>query len=93
MGAKPPLDPWNLLISGGFQAQRGADTPFWKENKIKPPPLGQIPEYAPETNIIIEEPIDAILSVPPVLTLLFAESISAWSNQGSVMCLLSILNQ
>ena len=26
-------------------------------------------------------------------TLLYAESISAWSNQGSVMCLLSILNQ
>ena len=27
------------------------------------------------------------------LTLLYAEFISAWSNQGSVMCLLSILNQ
>ena len=26
-------------------------------------------------------------------TLLYAESISAWSNQVSVMCLLSILNQ
>ena len=26
------------------------------------------------------------------LPLLYAESISAWSNQGSVMCLLSILN-
>ena len=26
-------------------------------------------------------------------TLLYAESISAWSNQGSVLCLLSILNQ
>ena len=26
-------------------------------------------------------------------TLLYAESISAWSNQGSVMCLLSILDQ
>ena len=24
---------------------------------------------------------------------LFADSISAWSNQGSVMCLVSILNQ
>ena len=28
-----------------------------------------------------------------LLPLLYAESISAWSNQGSVMCLLSILNQ
>ena len=26
-------------------------------------------------------------------TLLYVESTSAWSNQGSVMCLLSILNQ
>ena len=26
-------------------------------------------------------------------TLLYVESISVWSNQGSVMCLLSILNQ
>ena len=26
-------------------------------------------------------------------SLLYAESISAWSNLGSVMCLLSILNQ
>ena len=26
-------------------------------------------------------------------SLLYAESISAWSNQGSVMCLLSILKQ
>ena len=25
--------------------------------------------------------------------LLYAESISAWSNHGSIMCLLSILNQ
>ena len=24
---------------------------------------------------------------------LYADSISAWSNQGSIMCLLSILNQ
>ena len=34
-------------------------------------------------------------SVSPVEIqfLLYAESISAWSNQGSVMCLLSILNQ
>ena len=31
-----------------------------------------------------------IIGVNP---LLFAESISAWSNQGSVMCLLFILNQ
>ena len=30
--------------------------------------------------------------VPP-LTLLYAESISAWSNQGLVICLLSHLNQ
>ena len=29
----------------------------------------------------------------PLLRLLYAKSISAWSNQGSVMCLLSILNQ
>ena len=28
-----------------------------------------------------------------VVPLLYAESMSAWSNQGSVMCLLSILNQ
>ena len=27
------------------------------------------------------------------ISLLYTESISAWSNQGSVMCLLSILNQ
>ena len=27
MGAKPPLDQWNLLISGGFQAPTGADPP------------------------------------------------------------------
>ena len=27
------------------------------------------------------------------ITLLYAESISAWSNQGLVMCLVSILNQ
>ena len=27
-----------------------------------------------------------------LMTLLYAESISVWSNQGSVMCLLSILN-
>jgi len=33
-----------------------------------------------------------LLEIAP-LPLLNAESISAWSNQGSLMCLLSILNQ
>ena len=28
-----------------------------------------------------------------IIRILYAESISAWSNQGSVMCLLSILNK
>ena len=28
-----------------------------------------------------------------LLSTLYADSISAWSNQGSVMCLLSILDQ
>ena len=28
-----------------------------------------------------------------MISLLYAESISAWSNQGSAMCLVSILNQ
>ena len=31
-----------------------------------------------------------VSNLPP---LLYAVSISAWSNQGSVMCLMSILNQ
>ena len=42
MGAEPLLDQWNLLISGGFQAQTGAE-----------PPPGQIPEYAPDYGIIL----------------------------------------
>ena len=32
--AMPPVDQWNLLISGGFQAQTGAEPPPWKEKKI-----------------------------------------------------------
>jgi len=36
------------LISGGFQAQTGAEPP-WKDKKNLSPPR-QIPEYAPDTN-------------------------------------------
>ena len=37
--------------------------------------------------------MDDTLTVPVCLTsLMYAESISAWSNQGSIMRLLSILN-
>ena len=49
MGAKPSLDQWNLLISGGFQAPTGAEPP-WKDKKVQAPP-GQIPEYAPGYSI------------------------------------------
>ena len=34
MEAKPPLDQWNLLISGGFHAPAGAEPPPGKK-KIK----------------------------------------------------------
>ena len=38
MEATPPLDQWNLLISGGFQAPTGAEpTPLEREKKFKPP--------------------------------------------------------
>ena len=46
MGAKHPLDQWNLLISEGFQAPTGAEPPLESEKNLSPPP-GQIPEYAP----------------------------------------------
>ena len=46
MVAKPPLDQWNLLISGSFQAPTGAAPPGKK--KMWDPPPGQIPEYAPK---------------------------------------------
>jgi len=46
IGAKPPLDLCNLLISGGFQAPTGAEPPL-ERKKCKPPP-GQIPEYTPD---------------------------------------------
>ena len=32
----PPLDQWNLMISGGFQAPTGAEPPPWKNKKCKP---------------------------------------------------------
>ena len=46
MGAKPPLDQWNLLILGGFQAPTGAEPLTGKRKNLSPPPE-QIPEYAP----------------------------------------------
>ena len=36
-GLSPPLDEWNLLISGGFQTPTGAEAPHWKDKKCKPP--------------------------------------------------------
>ena len=48
MGAKPSLDLCNLLISGGFQAPTGAESPPGKKKNVSPPPE-QIPEYAPGT--------------------------------------------
>jgi len=45
MGAKPPLDQCNLLISGGFQAPAGAEPrPPWKEKKLSTP----LDKYAPD---------------------------------------------
>jgi len=35
------------LISGGFQAPKGAEPPPWKEKKNLSSPPEQIPEYAP----------------------------------------------
>ena len=35
MGAKPPLDQLNLLISGGFHAPTDAEPP-WKEKSVSP---------------------------------------------------------
>ena len=37
IGAKPPLNQWNLLISGGFHAPTGAEPPL-ERKKFKPPP-------------------------------------------------------
>ena len=38
MGAKHPLDQWNRLISGGLQAQTGAEPPpLERENNLSPP--------------------------------------------------------
>ena len=40
MGAKPPLDLCNLLMSGGFQAPTGAEPgPSWYTIIGPPPPL------------------------------------------------------
>ena len=36
-GAKPPLDQWNLLNSGGFQAPTGDEPSPGKKKKCKPP--------------------------------------------------------
>ena len=47
-----------------------------------------------DSNIIYTSYIEyAIRYLLKNLSRLYAESISAWSNQGLVMCLLSILNQ
>ena len=46
MGAKHPLDQWNLWISGGFQAPTCAEPPPGKKKNLSPPP-GQIPDLAP----------------------------------------------
>ena len=57
MGAKAPLDQWNLLITGGFQAPTGAKPPpFEREKKFKPLPL-QIPEYTPDIHIQLRKNI------------------------------------
>jgi len=50
MGAKSPLDLCNLLISGGFQAQRVLSPPGKKKN-VSPP--GKIPEYAPDKSALL----------------------------------------
>ena len=70
-----------------------------------PDPYGLIPVYAPVfmsiwiNDLWFSFPNDLSNSNPEIhvihvlLSLYYAESISAWYNQGSVMCLLSILNQ
>ena len=48
MGLSSPLDQWNLLISGGFQAPTGAKHPPGKRKKFKLP----FPEYVPDSDMI-----------------------------------------
>ena len=56
MGAQPPLDQWNLWITGVFQAPTCAEPPPVKKKSLSPP--GQIPEYAPGWNFAQPEVIE-----------------------------------
>ena len=56
IGAKPPLNQWNLLISGGFQAPTGAELPPpWKEKNLSPSWTNSwiCPCYCPAAIIIL----------------------------------------
>ena len=87
MGTKPPLDQWNLLISGGFQAPTWAEpSPPWKEQNVSPPldnflntPMKSTSSFS-TTNLLLLFSITNLLSGPGFYNQLHLP-LNWWQNQ------------
>ena len=78
-GLSPPLDQWNLLISGGFQAPTG---PPWKEKKLSSP-LDNFLNTPLSVNYLFEELLT--LCYPRLWGVItFLILVPNWSGKGNI---------